>query len=1545
MIPYAMGKLRCILPLTCIHLMRNSTARYSSRRRSMTPITEYKSFKLLLVISCVLSAHSQPQQGVFDFFKKFQETFLGVSSPSAETPLLSPKSKQASKLQRNTRTRGLTQRRALLEYTLHTHYGTFLGGKAPLNRQPRQRHRDSWTDQSTNCILYNEGNASFWTYYWCPNEHVKQISLRPKTLNNDGTVLEFQADKVIHLGNYQTTTNLKGMATSHSHNHGLAPIDSYDGGEECDILETGKLRGKKKRSTIVVFENGCDVNDDEQFRILSVVESQPCRYTIRACSKVPISVEVPEPDEQEVEEKSSFKQYLYEALDTYTKQSGLDAARMSTGDRISSLHIGLPPLPLSRKVANIKLIREMFIHAYDSYMYNAYPASELKPISCTPGTFDLVRLPALTLIDTLDTLVIMGNMTEFARATERLRDLDDSMKYGVDKKGNSYRIKDGGIFAQNQNVSVFETNIRVLGGLLSAHQMALAYLDNKVLEYDVKDDDGNIRFGELKQRISCSVNQGTIYEAENDDNPSDRDCMERCNCHNQTGTASSCESFWIYDGLLLELAHDMGRRLLPAFNTKTGIPYGTVNLLSGIPRGETPIASLAGGGTLNLEFELLSRLTGDESFGKAAKLASRALWMRRSNLNLLGKHLDVEKGDWAETLSGIGSNSDSFYEYMIKHYILFPEDSDFWPMFVATYNGVFNDTRLGEWYTDVDMHAGLKSGSSRRTFESLMAFYPGMQVLAGELSPAAKTLNSYFMVRETTGLLPERFNFAQWKVEGGGAGLHPLRPELLESCYFLHKSTAGTSAKRSASKPQNDEFDTDESGWLWAADYSLHTINRLSWTPCGFAIIKDVNPATTGAIPGPSQQTNRKIRTGNEMPSFFLSETLKYLFLAFDDNNILHKDEDREWVLTTEAHPIHHEPKKEPDFGVDSRLSDGPREELRILLHKRSSRQRSKSDSRDRVHFKNKTLFDSSEEEKWAIRTLASHYMNDIVETEAGLQVKIDAVYGKSMMFNFESHLQLTGLIGAFVTTEHIEKAELVPRETNMAGLALKGQGLETSITKGCPNVHSSSLLWMNALNGGVLDYGDVYVSSLSDEMPIDKRFAVGSLDAASALAFHGSGIFLGMAKLDEISSCSLADDTSVPLVPEPTEDAKGVSDGTLRFDLGGELGSFEVSVFADGNGFYVHHVNSGETIVTTVIADEAQAKKNVSPHVMVYSSTPNRPPKSVIVDADMDTKLSWRFSSGSWKATVLNQNGGTSAEVNDDSTSRIRRRVVVAANPMQSFACEVHLVQRHIISATSFINANENDDLVMEYEQIVSTFPCAPGLFGPTLISELVQSNGVTVEGPLHLPLAEDTTGCRMSENAVSYNPNDQPVQLVNRGDCTFEFKSMNQQKRNQAKAVIVVNNVNDEMFLMSKGTGSSQTGDDDSSHTPVSVLVTGIDGTYLAADMLKYAPVIAKVVVRPQRGRLENDSDGNLLIYQDKEHKLDWPVVKTNANAIQIFTSNGWGVHAVEKGRETDDDPSLSANSETDDATSTPPKDSGNLPNREWQLFLLQHSVNDMV
>ena len=98
----------------------------------------------------------------------------------------------------------------------------------------------------------------------------------------------------------------------------------------------------------------------------------------------------------------------------------------------------------------------MFGHAYEGYLRHAYPYDELRPLSCdgvdTWGSY------SLTLIDALDTLAVVGNHSEFRRVYHRLV--------------TSERVD----FDSDINVSVFETNIRIVGGLLGAHLMAKRYL-------------------------------------------------------------------------------------------------------------------------------------------------------------------------------------------------------------------------------------------------------------------------------------------------------------------------------------------------------------------------------------------------------------------------------------------------------------------------------------------------------------------------------------------------------------------------------------------------------------------------------------------------------------------------------------------------------------------------------------------------------------------------------------------------------------------------------------------------------------------------------------------------------------------------------------------------------------------------------------------------------------------------------------------------------------------------------------------------------------
>ena len=46
--------------------------------------------------------------------------------------------------------------------------------------------------------------------------------------------------------------------------------------------------------------------------------------------------------------------------------------------------------------------------------------------------------------------------------------------------------------------------------------------------------------------------------------------------------------------------------------------------------------------------------------------AMRALWKARSDIGLLGNHIDVVKGRWTALEAGIGAGVDSYYEYLVK---------------------------------------------------------------------------------------------------------------------------------------------------------------------------------------------------------------------------------------------------------------------------------------------------------------------------------------------------------------------------------------------------------------------------------------------------------------------------------------------------------------------------------------------------------------------------------------------------------------------------------------------------------------------------------------------------------------------------------------------------------------------------------------------------------------------------------------------------------------------------------------------------------------
>src|SRR5215211_3465201 len=153
------------------------------------------------------------------------------------------------------------------------------------------------------------------------------------------------------------------------------------------------------------------------------------------------------------------------------------------------------------------------------------------------------------------------------------------------------------------------------------------------------------------------------------------------------------------DKRFLTLAEDLGNRLLPLFNSPTGMPYRYVNLKTGKTRD--PISNPAETGTLLIEFGTLSKFTGKPVFYDKAKRALVATYNRRSKVGLVGEWINVETGQWTNTDSHISGAIDSYYEYLLKCSLLFG-DRDckrMWLESVAAVNRHLADDAGGElWY-------------------------------------------------------------------------------------------------------------------------------------------------------------------------------------------------------------------------------------------------------------------------------------------------------------------------------------------------------------------------------------------------------------------------------------------------------------------------------------------------------------------------------------------------------------------------------------------------------------------------------------------------------------------------------------------------------------------------------------------------------------------------------------------------------------------------------------------------------------------------------
>lgn len=315
------------------------------------------------------------------------------------------------------------------------------------------------------------------------------------------------------------------------------------------------------------------------------------------------------------------------------------------------------------------------------------------------------------------------------------------------------------------------------------------------------------------------------------------------------------------DDRLLAKADDLGRRLLPVFESPTGLPYTHVNLRTGKVSGN--VSNPAETGTLVLEFGMLSKLTGKPVYLEKAKRALVETYQRASKDGLVGSAIDVETGNWVNTDAHIGGGIDSYYEYLYKCYRLFgdAECKAMWDHSIAGVNKSLADKRDGAlWYGHADMNTGRRTATQ---YGALDAFMPALLALGGDVPRAKALQESGLRMWRVAGVEPEALDYARMKITSPG---YALRPEIIESAYYLNHYT-GDARYRAMGR----EF--------------FEAFVRYCRTDAGYAALKDVRT---------------KVQE-DSMESFVFAETFKYFYLLFAPKEALDFDA---VTFNTEAHPL-----------------------------------------------------------------------------------------------------------------------------------------------------------------------------------------------------------------------------------------------------------------------------------------------------------------------------------------------------------------------------------------------------------------------------------------------------------------------------------------------------------------------------------------------------------------------------------------------------------------------------------------------------------------
>eukprot|EP01117_Protostelium_nocturnum_P017888 TRINITY_DN7365_c0_g1_i2.p1 TRINITY_DN7365_c0_g1~~TRINITY_DN7365_c0_g1_i2.p1 ORF type:complete len:427 (+),score=118.12 TRINITY_DN7365_c0_g1_i2:164-1444(+) len=369
-------------------------------------------------------------------------------------------------------------------------------------------------------------------------------------------------------------------------------------------------------------------------------------------------------------------------------------------------------------------IRQSMKHAWNGYkQYAGFENDELKPIS--KGYYNWMGM-SVSLFSSLDTLYIMDFKEEFEEARSWI--------------ANDF------VMRRDLNVSFFETNIRVIGGLLGAHALS-----------------GDEVFVKTAGKIADRLMMGWEKREEE-----------------------------IYN-------KDTGKK-----KKRGNLPFPSIDLSSGegYPTWGRPVTTLAELGSFGLEFNYLSHHLNDSRYKEMADRVMDHMDSLNPDHGLYPLHYNLEDGSIAyfylSSLT-VGASADSFYEYILKQWIqtgksdfslrkLYEESRN------AIYsNLIFTSSPSGDLYL-----AEITGGEIVHEMDHLACFLPGMLALGAHEDGHDKDLKIAERLMETcfnlyscspSGLAADRVMFIPgYDFVAKNKGYF-LRPEAVESLFILYRKT------------------------------------------------------------------------------------------------------------------------------------------------------------------------------------------------------------------------------------------------------------------------------------------------------------------------------------------------------------------------------------------------------------------------------------------------------------------------------------------------------------------------------------------------------------------------------------------------------------------------------------------------------------------------------------------------------------------------------------------------------------------------------------